>query len=144
MHDGAGNFIAGGSGPAAPIDKPTNLSDLINSFGDLLAKFTKFVGVNSESMMKTGITANLNVQQGAIQINNQIVRQVPLFQDLQGGGGYQLLSSLLAKPDFAGVGGLSIDPMTYNSGVEISAASLGDLPRQSVGGAGMGGGMEMS
>ena len=132
-----------GSGGAGGKDaQPEDIFDFLTKLLDKVGTWvTKFTGVNVESFFNTGALANLKIEQAGIQVNNQIMKQA-IIPDAGGGATASIAGAVFNfKNLFANVGGLSIDPMTYNSGVDISPANLGEMPIQlaNVGGPSMGG-----
>ena len=138
--------IGGNAQPSDSSAPPSDLSDLINKLFDQISKWTKLVvGQDLSKLGKTSMLANLNIEQAGFQVSKEI-NQASIAKGTQGGALASIASSVF-QWDFSKIQLPPIDPLTMNSGVEISAASLGDLPIQlaHVGsGAGMGAGFSMN
>ena len=75
----------GGAKPGDDNAKPEDLSDFLNKLFEKVGDWvTKATGVNVRSFFNTGITANVDFQKGAIQVNNEINRS-NLVKGSQGG-----------------------------------------------------------
>ena len=75
----------GGPKPGDDNAKPEDLSDFLNKLFEKVGDWvTKATGVNVRSFFNTGLTANVDFQKGAIQVNNEINRS-NLVKGAQGG-----------------------------------------------------------
>jgi hypothetical protein len=115
----------GGSGPTNKDAPPEDIFDFITKLIEKTGTWiTKFTGVNVESFFNTGAMP-VKLEQGGIQVNNQIMRQA-IIPDASGGALASIAGMLINQKNFGNLTAPAIEGLPVSE-MNMANASFSDL-----------------